>query len=83
MASKAPRENIDESKLTVTKPKTKAVGIPAVANALKISFEQMGAVRSVQTLVAVNQLDGPGFGTPLPGARTPPTSIRVGLRYRY
>ncbi|WP_426005626.1 FdhF/YdeP family oxidoreductase [Paenarthrobacter sp. NyZ202] len=58
MASKAPRENIDESKLTVTKPKTKAVGIPAVANALKISFEQMGPVRSVQTLMAVNQLDG-------------------------
>ncbi|MFJ4170904.1 FdhF/YdeP family oxidoreductase [Paenarthrobacter sp. NPDC089714] len=58
MASKAPRHNIDESKLTVTKPKTKAVGIPAVANALKISFEQMGAVRSVQTLMAVNQLDG-------------------------
>jgi hypothetical protein len=58
MASKAPRENIDESKLTVTKPKTKAVGIPAVANALKISLEQMGPVRSVQTLLAVNQIDG-------------------------
>ncbi len=35
MATKAPDGNIDESKLTVTKPKTKAVGIPAVANALK------------------------------------------------
>ncbi|MEZ2389400.1 FdhF/YdeP family oxidoreductase [bacterium RCC_150] len=58
MASKAPRENIDESKLTLTKPKTKAVGIPAVANALKISLEQMGPVRSVQTLLAVNQIDG-------------------------
>ncbi len=58
MHSKAPRENIDESKLTVTKPKTKAVGIPAVANALKISLEQMGPLRSVQTLLAVNQLDG-------------------------
>ncbi|HKU35128.1 MAG TPA: hypothetical protein VJP90_06220, partial [Paenarthrobacter sp.] len=58
MASKAPLHNIDESKLTVTKPKTKAVGIPAVANALKISLEQMGPIRSVQTLMAVNQLDG-------------------------
>ncbi|MBO1268950.1 FdhF/YdeP family oxidoreductase [Arthrobacter cavernae] len=58
MASKAPRENIDESKLTLTKPKTKAVGIPAVANALKISLEQMGPVRSIQTLLAVNQVDG-------------------------
>jgi hypothetical protein len=58
MASKAPRNNIDESKLTVSKPKTKAVGIPAVANALKISLEQMGPLRSVQTLMAVNQVDG-------------------------
>jgi molybdopterin-dependent oxidoreductase alpha subunit len=58
MASKAPRENIDESKLTVTKPKSKAVGLPAVANALKISLEQMGPLRSVQTLLAVNQIDG-------------------------
>ena len=38
MASKAPKQNIDESKLTVTKPKTTAVGLPAVANALKISL---------------------------------------------
>lgn len=58
MATKAPKENIDESMLTVTKPKTKAVGIPAVANALKISLEQMGTLRSVQTLLAVNQIDG-------------------------
>lgn len=58
MASKAPLHNIDESKLTVTKPKTKAVGIPAVVNSLKISLEQMGPLRSVQTLLAVNQIDG-------------------------
>ncbi|BAS12463.1 uncharacterized oxidoreductase Mb2924c [Arthrobacter sp. Hiyo8] len=58
MASRAPRENIDESTLTVTKPKSKAVGLPAVTNALKISLEQMGPLRSVQTLLAVNQVDG-------------------------
>ncbi|MBT2593821.1 FdhF/YdeP family oxidoreductase [Arthrobacter sp. ISL-72] len=58
MASKAPRENIDESKLTLTKPKSKAVGLPAVTNALKMSLEQMGPLRSVQTLLAVNQIDG-------------------------
>lgn len=58
MASKAPKQNIDESKLTVTKPKTTAVGLPAVANALKISLEQMGPLRSIQTLLAVNQVDG-------------------------
>ncbi|HEY9355887.1 MAG TPA: FdhF/YdeP family oxidoreductase [Arthrobacter sp.] len=58
MASKAPKQNIDESKLSVTKPKTTAVGLPAVANALKISLEQMGPLRSIQTLLAVNQVDG-------------------------
>lgn len=58
MASKAPKQNIDESKLSLTKPKTTAVGLPAVANALKISLEQMGPLRSIQTLLAVNQLDG-------------------------
>jgi molybdopterin-dependent oxidoreductase alpha subunit len=58
MASKAPRHNIDESKLTLTKPKTKAVGIPAVTKALKMSLEQMGPLRSMQTLLAVNQVDG-------------------------
>lgn len=58
MASKAPKQNIDESKLTLTKPKTTAVGLPAVANALKISLEQMGPLRSIQTLLAVNQVDG-------------------------
>ncbi len=58
MASKAPKENIDESKLTLTKPKSKAVGVPAVVNSLKISMEQMGPLRSIQTLLAVNQIDG-------------------------
>jgi len=43
MASKARLHNIDESRLTVTKPKTKAVGIPAVVNSLKISLEQMAS----------------------------------------
>ena len=58
MASKAPRDNIDETQLSVSGPKTKAVGIPAVTNALKISLEQMGPLRSIQTLLAVNQIDG-------------------------
>ena len=58
MASKAPKHNIDESELSVTKPKSKAVGIPAVMNSLKISLEQMGPLRSVQTLLAVNLFDG-------------------------
>ncbi|MEC5192401.1 anaerobic selenocysteine-containing dehydrogenase [Arthrobacter sp. MP_M7] len=43
MASKAPLHNIDESRLTVTKPITKAVEIPAAVNSLKISLEQMAS----------------------------------------
>ncbi len=58
MAKEAPRDNIDESRLTVGAPKTKAVGLPAVINSLKISYDQMGAVRSAQTLLAVNQTKG-------------------------
>jgi len=50
--------DIDESRLTVGKTKTKAVGIPAVVNSLEISLQQMGPVRSVQRLLAVNQVDG-------------------------
>ncbi|KNC20298.1 hypothetical protein AC792_02105 [Arthrobacter sp. RIT-PI-e] len=58
MAKEAPRDNIDESLLTVGAPKTKAVGLPAVINSLKISYDQMGAVRSAQTLLSVNQKKG-------------------------
>ena len=58
MATKAPKDNIDESQLTVGARKTKAVGLPAVINSLKISIDQMGPVRAAQTLLAVNQVKG-------------------------
>ncbi|MPY11951.1 FdhF/YdeP family oxidoreductase [Arthrobacter bussei] len=58
MATKAPKDNIDESQLTVGARKTRAVGLPAVINSLKISIDQMGPVRSAQTLLAVNQVKG-------------------------
>ena len=58
MATKAPKDNIDESRLRVGARKTKAVGLPAVLNSLKISIDQMGPVRSAQTLLAVNQVKG-------------------------
>jgi molybdopterin-dependent oxidoreductase alpha subunit len=67
MASRAPKNNIDESQLTVGKPKKHAVGFPAVANAMKISLEQMGPLRTAQTLLAVNQKKGfdcPGCAWP-------------------
>ncbi|MFC3298355.1 FdhF/YdeP family oxidoreductase [Arthrobacter agilis] len=58
MATKAPKDNIDEAQLTVGARKTRAVGLPAVINSLKISMDQMGPVRSAQTLLAVNQVKG-------------------------
>jgi len=67
MATKAPKSDIDESGVRVSKPKKVAVGVPAVLHALQIANEQMGVVRSVQTLALVNQKDGfdcPGCAWP-------------------
>lgn len=67
MVEPAPRDDIDESLLRVSEPKTSAVGVPGVYNALKMSVEQMGVVRSAQTLLRVNQKDGfdcPGCAWP-------------------
>lgn len=67
MATKAPKSDIDETRVHVTPPKKVAVGVPAVLHALKIANEQMGIVRSVQTLAQVNQKDGfdcPGCAWP-------------------
>ncbi|MBO3664121.1 FdhF/YdeP family oxidoreductase [Microbacterium stercoris] len=67
MATRPPTQDIDESKLRVGARETSAVGVPAVVHALKISVEQMGLVRSAQTLLRVNQKDGfdcPGCAWP-------------------
>ncbi len=67
MATKPPTSDIDESELSVTSPKTVAVGVPAVLHALQIANEQMGPVRSARTLLRVNQKDGfdcPGCAWP-------------------
>ncbi|MDQ6752758.1 MAG: FdhF/YdeP family oxidoreductase [Actinomycetota bacterium] len=67
MASKAPAEDINEADLKVSSPKRRAVGIPGVAHALEIAVKQMGAVRTAQTLLQVNQKDGfdcPGCAWP-------------------
>lgn len=67
MATKPPASDIDETQLRVTEPKRVAVGVPAVLHALQISREQMGIVRSIETLTRVNQKDGfdcPGCAWP-------------------
>ncbi|ALJ21308.1 FdhF/YdeP family oxidoreductase [Microbacterium sp. No. 7] len=67
MATKPPTEDIDETRVRVAKPKQVAVGVPAVLHALKISNEQMGVRRSIETLLRVNQKDGfdcPGCAWP-------------------
>jgi len=67
MATKAPKTDIDEARVRVSEPKKVAVGVPAVLHALQIANEQMGIVRSVQTLARVNQKDGfdcPGCAWP-------------------
>ncbi len=67
MATKAPRSDIDERKLTVNAPKNVAVGVPAVLHALEIAYEQAGVVRSARALLRVNQKDGfdcPGCAWP-------------------
>ena len=67
MATKPPKADIDEAQVHVSGRKKVAVGVPAVLHALKISNEQMGVQRSIQTLLAVNQKDGfdcPGCAWP-------------------
>jgi molybdopterin-dependent oxidoreductase alpha subunit len=65
--SKPPVTDPDEGDLAIAKPKTWAVGAPAVTHALRISQRQMGARRSALTLLKVNQKDGfdcPGCAWP-------------------
>ncbi|MDW6064544.1 FdhF/YdeP family oxidoreductase [Streptomyces sp. FXJ1.4098] len=67
MARKAPREDPGEDALRVTEPKAWAAGIPAVAHALRMGYDQMGVRRTALTLLKVNQKDGfdcPGCAWP-------------------
>ncbi|MFH9089672.1 FdhF/YdeP family oxidoreductase [Streptomyces sp. NPDC017673] len=58
-----------EEELTVTPPKTWAVGVPAVANALRYSLQQTSPRRTALTLLNINQtrgIDCPGCAWPEP-----------------
>lgn len=55
---RAPRSDIDESKLRISKPKTSATGFPAVAISMKRGVERMGVTRTARTYTKLNQVDG-------------------------
>jgi molybdopterin-dependent oxidoreductase alpha subunit len=63
----------DEADVVVTHEKSSAAGIPAVLVSLRRSLEQMGPLRTVQTLLRLNQRNGfdcPGCAWPeTPGHR--------------
>ncbi|WP_063053620.1 FdhF/YdeP family oxidoreductase [Nocardia arthritidis] len=75
MRRNGPKQDIDESELTVTPPEEQAAGVTAVAVALKRSVEEMGVIRTARTLARVNQAHGfdcPGCAWPEPtGHRRP------------
>jgi molybdopterin-dependent oxidoreductase alpha subunit len=75
MMRHGPDADIDESDLEVSHPKDYAAGVPAVLVSLERAYEQMGAVRTVQSLTRLNQRHGfdcPGCAWPEnPGHRKP------------
>ncbi len=52
------QENIDDAKLRVTKPRTHATGWGAIKQSLLMGEEEMGAVRTMRTLLDINQAKG-------------------------
>lgn len=69
--SRAPTDDANEDRLSVTPPKAWAVGVPAVTHALQYSLQQTSLVRTAQTLLNINQakgIDCPGCAWPEPPA---------------
>src|SRR6266446_10324225 len=65
--SKAPRDDFDESDLSIGHRKEWAAGVPGVEWAMKISLDQMGPSRTTRTLLKINQkagFDCPGCAWP-------------------
>lgn len=51
-------QNIDDAQLRVTKPRTHATGWPAIGHSLQMGQDEMGAVRTMRTLLGINQAAG-------------------------
>lgn len=58
MTRRAPRQDFDESAARVGNASDHAAGVKAVGIALKRAYDEMGAYRSAQTLLRLNQADG-------------------------
>lgn len=72
MPRRPPRDDPPEE-VEVRPPKRVAAGLPAVLTTTKRAYEQMGAGRSVRTLLRVNQAEGfdcPGCAWPEPASRS-------------
>lgn len=64
----------DDQDLAIREPETSAVGMPGVAVSMRYALAEMGPVRSVRTLLRVNQPDGfdcpsCAWGDPAAGSR--------------
>jgi molybdopterin-dependent oxidoreductase alpha subunit len=69
MTRDAPAQDVDETRLEVSKPKGWAAGIPGVAVSLARSVEQLGTGRTIKALRLLNQREGfdcPGCAWPEP-----------------
>ncbi|MEV8564148.1 FdhF/YdeP family oxidoreductase [Streptomyces sp. NPDC051322] len=67
MAAKPPTGDPVQDAPQVAAPRHAAAGLPAIGHTLKIAQQQMGVVRTAQTLLKVNQKDGfdcPGCAWP-------------------
>nr|WBO76503.1 FdhF/YdeP family oxidoreductase [Streptomyces sp. SBE_14.2] len=72
MTRKPPAEDPGDARLRVGPPKEYAAGLPAVTSSLRHAGDQMGARRSLLTLLRVNQKEGfdcPGCAWPEPDHR--------------
>jgi molybdopterin-dependent oxidoreductase alpha subunit len=58
MSSKPPVEDVNDSGIEISPPGTSAAGIPGIVHSMGPAFKEMGVMRSVKTLTAMNQKDG-------------------------
>jgi molybdopterin-dependent oxidoreductase alpha subunit len=69
MPSQAPRKDIDEGKLTTSRPKKSTAGVGGVVHGVAPVLGQTGITRGTRTLLKLNQADGfdcPGCAWPDP-----------------